>query len=267
MAEPRLIKPVSFKNFVAEIETLQGRAEKSLWFRGCCSSQDKLAPGAYREIGRSANKYDPAIEKRLITRFRQRSIPFLDHPLSDNDWDTLFLMQHYGIPTRLLDWTENPFIALYFAAMGESDAASVPYRRFRKNACVWALDPIKWNRQSLAKQSYEGDILAPGDEETKAYRPASDFSGAHPLCIYGSHNSRRIVAQRGVFTVFGQGNRPMESLHLKPLFSDSCLVKIELNKRFLPTIRESLLSYGITESTIFPDLAGLAQELKREFGY
>jgi hypothetical protein len=52
----------------------------------------------------------------LVMRFRQRTIPLHSRDLSD-EWDALFFMQHYGVPTRLLDWTENPFIAFYFAVM------------------------------------------------------------------------------------------------------------------------------------------------------
>lgn len=48
-----------------------------------------------------------------MIRFRQRSIPFSDRSLQD-DWEALFFMQHYRVPTRLLDWSENPFISFHF---------------------------------------------------------------------------------------------------------------------------------------------------------
>jgi len=268
MPKVQVIKPKSFKDFVAQIERLQGGAEKSLWFRGSDQAKYKLLPGFYRRfLGKPDGKSDSSLEKKIVTRFRQRSLPFLERGLEGGEWDILFLMQHYGIPTRLLDWTENPFIALYFAVMGAKSVGGRGSRRYRSNACVWALDPHKWNRQALSNQSFDGDILAPGDEEIKAYNPERDFSGELPVCMYGNHNSRRIVAQRGVFTVFGVKHVAMEKLHVGKQFKKACLIKIEINKKFIASIRDSLLGYGITESTIFPDLVGLAQEIKREFGY
>ena len=54
------------------------------------------------------------LEKLLLARFQQRSIPFHSRSLADS-WEWLFFMQHYGVPTRLLDWSESPLMALFFA--------------------------------------------------------------------------------------------------------------------------------------------------------
>jgi hypothetical protein len=88
-----------------------------------------------------------------------------------------------------------------------------------------------------------------------------------PLALYGAHNSPRIVAQRGVFTVFGQNRKPMEEVYDKENFPANCLIKVTLTRARLQKMRKSLLSYGVTESVIFPDLEGLAWEIKRNFGF
>lgn len=201
--------------------------------------------------------------------FRQRSIPFHNRALYD-DWDTFFFMQHYGVPTRLLDWTESPFVGLYFAVM------SSPYRltstgllRFETAATLWILDPIAWNRHSLSHQSFDGGVLAPGDDDLKGYRPTPSFSGMynHPVALYGAHNSPRIVAQRGVFVVFGQDTKPMEEIFVSEGFPADSLIKVTLKRSVLPQIRRSVLNHGITESVVFPDLEGLAKEIKRTLGF
>jgi hypothetical protein len=204
-----------------------------------------------------------------MTRFRQRSIPLHSRSLAD-DWDALFFMQHYGVPTRLLDWTESPFIGLYFAVMS---APFVPDDRgrlkFQEDAVVWILDPISWNRHSLSHQSYDGGILTPGDDALKGFKPTPSFAGMnnHPVALYGAHNSPRIVAQRGVFTIFGQNVKPMEKAYDSEQFPDGCLTKVILKRSRIFEFRKSLLNHGVTESVIFPDLEALAAEIRRSFDF
>lgn len=262
-------KPNNFTDVVKLVESLQKSSGKSLWFRGCGNSDYKLLPTVYRHKTKTKVADIAQLENQLITRFRQRSIPFHDRALTD-DWDTLFFMQHYGVPTRLLDWTENPFMGLYFAVM------SAPYTvtargllRFEKDAAMWILDPVAWNRHSLSHQSFDGGVLVPGDDALKGYRPAPSFAGMfnHPVALYGAHNSARIVAQRGVFTIFGQNIKPMQKIFVSEAFPTNSLIKVIFARKILPALRESILNNGITESVVFPDLDGLSKEIRRSFGF
>ena len=78
-------------------------------FRGCSDSSYKLIPTAGRLPHPSIE-----LEKELLRQFSAHIEPTIDGTLSS--WDCLIAAQHYGVPTRLLDWTINPLIALYFAA-------------------------------------------------------------------------------------------------------------------------------------------------------
>lgn len=209
------------------------------------------------------------LENRLMTRFRQRSIPFHTRPLTDI-WEILFFMQHSGIPTRLLDWTENPFFGLFFAVMNAPyslGASGVP--KFKSEVAVWFLDPIKWNQHALRNSSFKGEVLTPFDAELNAYKPILDYKNMSdtPVAIFGVHNSQRIVAQRGVFIVFGKNVTPMERLFEEDNFPQGCLIKTIFGKRALRNIRKALIDHGITDSVVFPELEGLAREMKREFGF
>lgn len=204
-----------------------------------------------------------------MTRFRQRSVPYHNRSLTD-DWEALFFMQHYGVPTRLLDWTENPLIALHFALMDATRKQTKSGAlRFQDDAAIWMLDPVVWNRHALRHVRFGGGVLTPDDEDIKGYRPTPKFAGMNtqPVGLYGAHNSARIVAQQGVFTIFGRDATPMERVFSGDSFPANCLTKIIVGRSAVPALRRSLLNQGTTESVVFPDLEGLAREIKRIFGF
>jgi hypothetical protein len=269
MPQPKEERPTSLPGYLAIVEAMQKKALHSLWYRGCGSAEHPLLPSLYRHAKAKTAETFADLERQLMTRFRQRSIPYHNRPLAD-DWDALFFMQHYGVPTRLLDWTENPLIALHFALMGARYRPSAKGKpTYEKDAAVWILDPVAWNRQALKHQTYEGGVLTPDDDALKGYRPVPKFSGMHnhPVALYGAHNSPRIVAQQGAFTIFGRNATPMETVVEAEGLPSGCLVKVVLKKTELHGMRQSLLNHGITESVVFPDLEGLAREIKRVFGF
>src|SRR4051794_34934625 len=95
--------PKTFGEIVNVIEELRGAQGEDLWFRGCSRADYRLLPSLYRHKKKTTIGELALLEKALMTRFRQRSIPFRTSSLSD-EWDCLFYMQHYRVPTRLLDW-------------------------------------------------------------------------------------------------------------------------------------------------------------------
>ena len=176
-------------------------------------------------------------------------------------------MQHFGVPTRLLDWTENPFIGLYFAltaavdSLAGTDAAS--------DAALWILDPQRWNQHALRHMSYTGGPLSILDARLKGYEPRQLYETmpADPVAIYGAHNSPRIVAQRRAFTIFGKSNDAMELLYEQSGFPEGSLLEIGIPKDRLRTLAEDILRIGYTDSVLFPDLDGLAREIKRHYKF
>jgi len=259
----------SLPEYLEFIEGAQARANQSFWYRGCGSSAHQLLPSLYRHRRLKTPDELADLERALMTRFRQRSIPYHSRSLVD-DWDALFFMQHYGVPTRLLDWTENPLIALHFALMRAVRAKTKSGRQtYLTDAAVWMLDPVAWNRHALQHVSFDGGVLSPGDEAIKSYRPTPSFAGMHnqPVALYGAHNSTRIVAQQGVFTIFGRDTTQMEQVFTSDNFPPHCLTKIIVRKSLILRLRRALLSHGITESAVFPDLEGLAREIKRIFDF
>ncbi len=259
----------SLKAYISLVEKLRVSRKGHLWYRGCGNASHDLKPSLYRHKQLQTIEDILVLEKDLVDRFRQRSIPFHSRVLTDS-WEWLFLMQHYGVPTRLLDWSESPLMALFFAvtlARHRLDSQGRPV--FNDDASIWFLDPEQWNKRAVDLRSFAGSVLTTDDSNASAYKPVGDINTMKPfpIALYGEHNSQRIVAQRGVFVCFGKDTRPMEVIYKQEHFPTDCLMKVVVTKGRLPHMYEALRRHGITDSVAFPDLDGLAREIKREYSF
>lgn len=136
----------------------QTAAGRTIWFRGHATASWKLVPGLAR------NKNHLVAEGAILKRFMQDATPHLTKPVQE-EWEWMFLMQHYRAATRLLDWTESPLAALYFAVED--------VKRDRSDALVWCLDPLKLNAQANLVFPFAAEIPAFGkDSVLDSYLPS-----------------------------------------------------------------------------------------------
>lgn len=230
-------------------------AGRFLWFRGLSRSSFTLTPS----LMRNGKTCDEVFERegRLLTRFRQRSIAYWPGGYPQDDWEHLFAMQHYGIPTRLLDWSENLFVAAHFALSGP------PQNVDGDTPAVWCVDPIGWNRGTPGLSEYGEAIhvLTTVDDEAEQYKPLTKRRrGKSPVALFGTHNSKRIVAQRGTFMIWGNDPRSLEQFA-----SDMAATTLwKLNVTGLRAdLAKDLLALGFGETMVFPEMTSLATELSR----
>jgi hypothetical protein len=219
------------------------------WFRGHVDAAWSLVPGLYRmsEIrGVGAEYYS---ERELLETFKLRAPTYLQR-LPRSDWEWLFVMQHYGLPTRLLDWTESALVALHFAVADHDGAAA---------AAVWAINPWWINKQALG----ELELFTADSPEAVPWAPGKVAPGAKaPVALRPAYDSARILTQRGVFTIHGSERGGLERLALEDA---PCIRKLVLPGRSVAGVRRELRVAGISESAIFPELPGLCRELRRDF--
>ena len=109
------------------------------FFRGQSSSEYKLIPSIGRRFKEGQEDVLKQYEKEVFEDFKRKYSMFTD-ARPKNDKEFLFLAQHYGLPTRLLDWTYNPLIALYFACCSNFDKDGIVYQSYQFSRKVFNED-------------------------------------------------------------------------------------------------------------------------------
>ncbi len=232
-----------------------------LWFRGLRAFDYPLLPS----IGRRGLNVE--YETIFLSKFKSKAVPFLDQvpirPAVEGVsayWEWLFLMQHYGAPTRLMDWSEDALVALVFAI-----DTSASEEEKEKDAAVWCLNPVMLNTAFTFHDFYPPGYI-PNVQEKGVYEMfgpiANPFQNKKPAAVYGPLNSSKIIVQRGTFTVFPY-TTPLVDLKDLP-DSDRYLQKIVIAKDFREALTEQLRRYGIHKAQLMPELSSVALEILQE---
>jgi hypothetical protein len=234
------------------------------WFRGTRDCVHQLVPSLYRHP--KVKGTDPMIdlEWRLLSEFRHEAPPFAN-TLPTEPLEILFLMQHYGIPTRLLDWTENPFIALFFAL----ENARQERAGEEKDATVWLLDPIGLNKIAGGNRENANQVYGAHAAELGGYRPSQDSKQVImrlPLAIHGVRNNQRIVAQRGAFTIFGRDTTALDQ-NAELSGPNGVITQVRIPALDKKGMFDDLSNIGVADSVVYPDLDGLGREIRNRGGF
>ncbi len=209
-----------FESFIKFHEEIQKNRFKPRIYRGVCNHNYPLKP----KIGwlpLLPNKSREIEEIELFNRFKQAAVLHTyDRP--KNDWEWLALSQHHGLPTRLLDWTDNPLVALFFSVFEASNEDSV----------VYVFENPTW----INIDKYE-----------------SPFNIDNVGRVDIPHVTPRISTQSGFFTIHPNPEIELDNDNIKAII-------IPNNMR--RDIKQMLHNYGINQMTIFPGLDGVANHLK-----
>jgi hypothetical protein len=254
----------SLREFADAASTIatEGRV---IWFRGARDVNYDLKPGLFRHPGGKTSSQLLELEWQLLTDYRHQAPPFTAG-MPNGDLELLFVMQHYRVPTRLLDWTENPFIALFFAI----ENAREEQIGSEKDAIVWLIDPVELNKKTFTNRRHADRVLGAYAGELEGIKPSSRPDAINintPCALYGIHNTPRIVAQRGSFILYGNDILSMEHQPVLNLGSDHILRKIIIDGKKKREIFTHLFNMGISDSVVYPDLDGLSREIRNRRGF
>lgn len=245
----------SIPEYVAALlEIVAEWGAQRVWYRGQrCASWD-LIPSAYRDDG-------PFNESHAFNVFwaRGRGLRDFAHLHAEHEWDWYFAARHHGMATRLLDWSANPFIALYFALLDH---------RGDEPARVWLLEPLSVNAvghgsnelwiPSCGEDPFL-DLWLPSAVSRSSTRTVeingTTYENARPIAIYPSHTNARIIAQNGSFTVHGSDYRPLNVQWADWIANDERVkfTAIDISTAAIPGIWRQLEYLGLTPFQVFPD--------------
>lgn len=231
-------------------------------FRGADDSNYDLNPSLLRPPYPATPESLATLENSLWVEFRLRSKPLLGRHIN-NSWEALLIMQQYGFPTRLLDWSRSLAVAAYFA-IRNSDV--------NEDGVVWVMAARHLMQIRGATKAWRTIVGDPNLEALSLRQnkeKLEDFLHQTPIPLSPDQLVPRMVAQRGIYTLHSFQKDALESLAIEDAKNNgpgSFLHKIIIPSYAKESLRSELLVVaGITEETVFPDIEGFARDFVSEY--
>ena len=217
------------------------------WWRGQLNLSWNLVAGVYRKkiVGP-----ETSLNVLYVSKAGSR---YNNCPADDDFWGWLFLMQHYGLPTRLLDWSWSPLVALFFAVDNPSHDQS--------DAAIWAIRPAHLN---LDQGEPDGIWVASKADfsrlASEAFVQSRTPRDTRTLAVATNESDPRHLVQQSAFTIHGDGT-PINELP----GAESFLTRIRIPADTKADFRLALQLLGISRASLFPDLQNLARDLESQY--
>lgn len=259
-------------------------------YRGMAHQSWPLLPGIFREIGERYEGWEEntrkyltfSTEQRILQHFKQEAAAYVPQSRIDSELWWVELAQHYGVPTRLLDWSENPLVALYFAC--EMNSREEP-------AVVWVLNRLNYNRYVIEQDEAYRFI----EDEVSRRETISNLLGFAP-CENGACRisplqlpflyspylfDDRMSAQSSWFMVWGNDTRPFQQMigrenymrlpedqdpgdaNAYDDFIYQFVIPVEAKQQM---VRELDL-LGVNGKSLFPGLDGVGKHIERIYRF
>jgi FRG domain len=246
----KIVSLASLEKAVLETNRLFSHARP--WWRGHAKQSWELIPRVFRAEAKGGKPYN---ERELFAHFRDRATTrYTNHPGVRDHIGWMFLAQHYGLPTRLLDWTASPLIGLYFAVSDETHDSEPGH--------LHALSPGRMNKVLAGQyaerfstlepfvQQYALDAIGQKDKVHTDPLPNAVAIGTREIDV-------RMLVQQSVFTLHSDATALSEVASDPPI-----LATFVIPASAKQQLRWRLAWLGLRPASVFPDLEHLAAELR-----
>jgi FRG domain len=226
---------------------------REIWYRGHRDSTWRLEASAFRVAKLREN------ERAMLARFRQEAAA-AGQQFAFDEWGWIAFAQHHALPTRLLDWSQSPLVALFFACeRGSGDSAAV-----EPDGELFLLFPTDLNEEAGDADGGHPRLLSDSDAKLKDYLPGRDTDSRwNARAVVAPLLFDRIRFQTGTFTVT---QVPTLAAEQEPLRSARSLQSFIVPGGSKRELREQLEILGFNEVSIYRDLDRIAQRIKASHG-
>lgn len=264
----------STEGLIRKIFKIAHADDEALFYRGHAKESYLLDPSLYR-------KQELLDAEHLLFRELLVSNP-ADFSSDSSTFEKLVRMQHYSLPTRLLDLTTNPLIALYFACKSHETATAelIVFKIKNTEIKFFDSDTVSClaNLARLQKQDKDQINFALAQVPFNATLPITKLLHfireeksffvekivpsdlRRIVCVRGKMTNNRMVSQSGAFLIFGLGAQ------LTAGHPSIAIERVSINKHDKKKILDELDALNINESTVFPYIENSAKYISRKYG-
>lgn len=275
----------ALSTFLQQLDKLDTRGKPLRYFRGHSKQSFQLKPSIFRNTGWIAN--EATMLKELILRCPN------DFAGGLTTFQCLVKMQHYGLPTRLLDVTSNPLVALYFAsesheqddedgevlAFGydvdavkyfDSDTVSVIANLSRRSSDFAVPTPMEVDESDREEAIMKFNLLEPiklllhdiGSDKPHFLPKIKREDLERVVCVKPLLDNPRIIRQEGAFLLFGCHKIKSEPARLE---ESAIVARLTINRDEKQNLREQLRTLGVTRATMYPEIEHVAMHIKQSY--
>lgn len=226
---------------------------REVWYRGHRNQSWQLEASAFRNPEHRDN------EQAMLTRFRQEAAA-AGRQYAFDEWGWMTFAQHHALPTRLLDWSQSPLVALFFACEPNPDSDSA----VEADGEFFLLHPNDLNDEAGDAGGGHPLLLSDTDTTLKDYLPGRDGERRwKPRAVVAPLVFDRIRFQTGTFTVT---QVPQPGGRQEPLRQATSLQSFTVPAASKEILREQLLVLGFSDVSIYRDLDRIAKRVKAIYG-
>ncbi|MBO4236063.1 MAG: FRG domain-containing protein [Firmicutes bacterium] len=250
-----------------------GRYRTAYYYRGMPNVDYSLVTSLARnyqhsdskKLNAQRQKTAKALEMHILENFTKYA-SIEDPSISESIWKAMIVGQHHGLPTRLLDWTHSPLVALHFSE------ACDDFNDFEKNdAVVWRIDvralnkklPEKYQKKLNGNKTHMFSVKTLSEVVKTIQEYDKDMGNSAFVTVEPPSIDERIVNQYAFFTLVPNGIKDLAAF-LDGL-NDVETKKYIIDKSIRWQLREYLDQFNMSERTIYPGLDGIAKWLARHY--